>query len=74
MPLFPEHDRIFEVKVKQNDHLAIARLVESMLDVVVENVNLKKSDANFKTTYEALNYQALILGFECSTSKLRVNV
>ena len=42
MPLFPEHDRIFEVKVKQNDHLAVARLVESMLDVVVENVNLKK--------------------------------
>ncbi len=42
VPLFAEHDGIFQVEVKQNDHLTIARLVEGVLDVVVENVNLKK--------------------------------
>ena len=38
--LLAEHDCVLQMKVKQDDHLAIAGLVESILDVVVQEVNL----------------------------------
>ena len=41
MTLLPEHDGVLEVEVQQDDHLAVARLVERVLDVVVQNVHLK---------------------------------
>ena len=41
--LFAKHDGVFEVEVEQDDHLAVARLVECVFDVVVEDVNLKRN-------------------------------
>jgi len=41
VPLLPEHDCVLEVEVEQDDHFAIARLVEGVLDVVVQDVHLK---------------------------------
>ena len=41
MTLLSEHDGVFEMEVEQDDHLAVARLVERVLDVVVQDVNLK---------------------------------
>jgi hypothetical protein len=40
--LLSEHDGVLQVEVKQDDHLAVARLVEGVLDVVVQDVNLKR--------------------------------
>ena len=42
MTFLSEHDCVFQVKVKQDDHLTVARLVERVLDVVVQDVNLKR--------------------------------
>ena len=39
--LLSEHDGVLEVEVQQDDHFAVARLVERVLDVVVQDVNLK---------------------------------
>ena len=41
MTLLSEHDGVLEVEVQQDDHLAVARLVERVLDVVVQNVHLE---------------------------------
>ena len=40
--LLSEHDCVLEVEVKQDDHLAVAGLVEGVLDVVVQDVNLDR--------------------------------
>jgi len=37
---FAEHDSVPEVEVEQNDHFTVARLVERVLDVVVQDVDL----------------------------------
>jgi hypothetical protein len=39
--LLSEHYSVLQVEMQQDDHLAVARLVERVLDVVVEDVNLK---------------------------------
>jgi len=40
-----KHDGVFQVEVKQNDHLAVAWLEEGVLDVVVHDVDLVAPDA-----------------------------
>jgi hypothetical protein len=35
-----KHDGVLQVEVEQDDHLTVARLVERVLDVVVQDVNL----------------------------------
>jgi hypothetical protein len=43
VPFLSEHDGVLKVEVEQDYHLAVTRLVECVLDVVVKNVNLEKN-------------------------------
>ena len=42
--LFPKHDWVLEIEVKEDDHFTVTRLEQGVLDVVVEDIHLVAPD------------------------------